>query len=127
MTVSKTIALRRELQRYLETVASNVYYEEAADKKQYPYVVFELSEISNISGKTLLQLEINVVGYGASSDQVERLSDSIQSIFHRYYFINHEIEFAVYKNRRDTIKEEDKKIIRRRILFEVHLHELKGE
>lgn len=127
MTVSKTIALRRELQRYLETVVSNVYYEEAADKKQYPYVVIELSEISNISGKTLLQLEINVVGYGTSSDQVERLSDSIQSIFHRYYFINHEIEFAVYKNRRDTIKEEDKKIVRRRLLFEVHLHDLKGE
>lgn len=125
--MSKTKALRREIQRYLKTVTPNVYYEKADESGKYPHIVFELSELSHNDGKTILQLETNVIGYGSDTGQIEDIADGVQTIFHNYHFINDEIQFSTYKNRRETVKEEDKKIIRRRILFEVHLHELKGE
>lgn len=125
--MSKTLALRKQLQSMLKTITPNVYYEEAPDNRPYPYLVFELSELTHNDGMTLLQLEINAIDYGDSSARIEGIADSVQKALHKYYFINHEIQFTSYKNKRDTIKEEDKQIIRRRLLFEVRLHELEGE
>lgn len=124
---SKTIALRTELARLLRTQADYVYYEEAPDKRNFPYVVFELSEVLHSYGKTTFQLEINVIGHGEASSTIENLSDTIQTMLNKYFFINSDVEFTVYQGIRQIVKEDDKQIIRRRMLFEVQLHELKGE
>lgn len=125
--MSKTVALRTELQRLFKTLTPNVYYEEAPDTAVYPYLVYELSEVLFNHGKTTYQLEVNILDYGNSSLAVEILADSVQDALNKYYFINVEIQFITYKGLRQTIKEEDKQIIRRRLLFEIQLHQLKGE
>jgi len=125
--VSKTLSLRTELQTLFKTMTSNVYYEEADPDAAYPYLVFELSELTSNFGKTVMQLEVNILDYGQDSSIVETLADTVQERLNKYFCINGIIEFTVYKGLRQTIKEEDKKIIRRRLLFEVQLHELKGE
>lgn len=123
----KTWALRVELQRLLKTLTTNVYYEGNQDPAVYPRLVFELNEVSYDSGKTLFQLEVNIIDYGTSTRTVEDLADTVQNALNKYYFINSEIQFSVYRGLRQKVKEDDKKIIRRRLLFEIHLHELKGE
>lgn len=125
--MSKSIALRTALQTILKAKASNVYYEEAPDTHPYPYVVYELSELSHDSGRTLIQLEVNVIDHGDSTSVAESLADDIQDALHKLYYIDTSIQFSSYKNQRNTVKEDDKQIIRRRLLFEIHLHELKGE
>jgi len=125
--VSRTIALRTELQRLFKTLTTNVHYEEAPDTIAYPYLVYELSELAYSYGKTTYQLEVNILDYGTSSSAAERLADTVQENLNKYHFINTVIQFTVYKGLRQTIKEDDKKIIRRRLLFEIQLHELKGE
>ena len=125
--MSKSIALRTALQTIFITKASNVYYEEAPDTHPYPYVVYELSELSHDSGRTLIQLEVNVIDHGDSTSVVEMLADEIQYALHKLYYIDASIQFSSYKNQRNTVKEDDKQLIRRRLLFEIHLHELKGE
>lgn len=127
MRVSKTIALRTELQRLLKTLTTNVYYEEAPSPPPYPYMVYELSELVSDYGKTLMEVEINILDYGASSSSIEVLADSLQDTLDKYTFINTEVQFRLYKGLRQRVVEEDKQIIRRRLLFEIHLHELKGE
>lgn len=123
----KSIALRTALQGILKAEATNVYYEEAPDTHAYPYVVYEVSELSHDSGRTLMQLEINVIDHGDSTSAVETLADDIQAALHKFYYIGSLVQFTCYKNQRQTVKEDDKQIIRRRLLFEIHLHELKGE
>lgn len=123
----KTWTLRVELQRLLKTLTTNVYYEGNQDSAVYPRLVFELSEVSYDYGKTLYQLEINIIDYGTSTRAVEDMADNVQSTLNKYYFINNEIQFSVYRGLRQTVKEDDKLIIRRRLLFEIQLHELKGE
>ena len=123
----KTWTLRVELQRLFKTLTTNVYYEGNQDPAVYPRLVFELSEVSYDSGKTLYQLEINIIDYGTSTRVVEDLADNVQSTLNKYYFINDEIQFAVYRGLRQKVEEDDKLIIRRRLLFEIQLHEMRGE
>ena len=125
--MSKTQALKTELQRIFKTITANVYHEETRNKSTYPYLVYELSELTYSYGKTTMQLEVNVIGHGEDSSEVESIADTVQTTLNRYFFINSDIEFTVYKGSRNTIKEPDKQVIRRRMLFEVQLHELKGE
>lgn len=125
--MSKTIALRTELQKILKNVTANVEYEEANDSTPYPYVVYELTEVMHDYGKTLFELEVNVMDYSPKSRVVDALADNIQDALHKKYYIGNGIQFVSYKDRRNIVREEDKQVKRRRLLFEVHLHELKGE
>lgn len=123
----KTWTLRIELQRLFKILTTNVYYEGNQDPAIYPRLVFETSEVSSSDGKTLMQLEVNILDYGTSTKIAEDLADTVQKFLNKYYFINTEIQFVVYKGPRQKIQEDDKLIIRRRLLFEIQLHELKGE
>lgn len=121
--MTKTIALRTELSRLLKTLTTRVYYEEAPDNAVYPYTVYELDELGFDYGKTQYQLEINAFDFGTSTTAVETLSDNIQKALDQYHFINDKIQFMSYRNQRRIIREGDKQILRRRMLFEIHLNE----
>ena len=75
----------------------------------------------------MLQLEVNILDYGTKTRVVDTLSDTLQDKLNKYYFINDKIQFATYKRNRNTVQEEDKKVRRRRMLFEIQLHELREE
>jgi len=129
--MSKTIALISVLMGMLKTKADNVYYEEAlrvgTNPPLYPNVVFELNEVTSDDSKTVLRMELNVVDYGKIRSTVETISDNIQTLLDKYYHMDENIQFVIYKDSRQTIKEEDKLIIRRRLVFEIQLHEIGGE
>lgn len=125
--MSKTIALRTELQRLFKTLTTNVHYEQRPDTFSYPYLVYELRELTYDYGKTTYQMEVNILDYGTSTSAAETLADQVQEALNKYHFINDKIQFIAYKGQRQTIQEDDKKVIRRRLLFEIQLHELKGE
>lgn len=124
--VSKTIALREVLQTLLKTVTQNVSYE-TAPTNAYPYVVFNLDEVGKSDAKTQYQLEINAVGHGVDSSPIEALADTVQELLHKYHHIDQSIQFSIYQGIRHSVREEDPQIIRQRMLFELQLHELKGE
>lgn len=124
---NKTYEMRKEITRLLKTLTTNVYYDQAPDDATNPYLVYELMEIGHDEGKTLLELEINALDYGTNTTPIENLCDEIQYLLHRLSYINAFIQFRVYRGLRQKVEEEDKQIIRRRLTFEVHLHQLKGE
>ena len=125
--MSKTVELRTELQRLLKTVTTNVHYDIAPSATSFPYLVYEISELTSNYGKTLMELEINVFDYGDDTNNVEIIADELQDKLHKNYFINDKIQFVVYRGLRGKVEENDKQIIRRRLTFEIQLHELKGE
>jgi len=125
--MSKTIELRKELTRMFKTEIDEVHFEIADDSAPYPYLQYEIDEIRNEDGKSVIILEVNILDYGTSTITVETLADDVQKLLHKYYFINDEIQFSSYKLVKNIVQEEDKKIRRRRLTFEIQLHELKGE
>lgn len=125
--MNRTIELRKVLQILFKTITNNVHYEIAPDTSPYPYLVYEFNELTYSYGKSVLMLEVNILDYGTSTTFVETLADTLQDTLNKYYFINDKIQFTIYRGNRNTIQEEDKKIRRRRMIFEIQLHELKGE
>jgi len=125
--VSKTIALRTELQRLFKTLTTNVYYEKASDKTAWPRIVYEHNEVTKDSGRIMMSLEVNVLDFGTSTTAADTLADSIQTILDKYFYMGIDVEFAVYQGLRQNVEEDDERIIRRRLTFEIQLHEMKGE
>lgn len=121
--MSKTMELRTELQRLLIDCCSNVFYEKASTPYKYPYLVYEIHELSYADNKTILQMEVNAIDYGEAKAQIENLSDRIQENFDCLHVLKSGVHFSVYKDKRHNVQEADKKVIRRRMLFEIHLHE----
>lgn len=121
--MSRTLALRQELTALLSEIDEKVYFEKAPQKRPYPYIVFSLSEVLYGAGKTTYQLEINVIDRNEDSSIVELMADQVQEVLEQRYEMTKEIQFAVYRGLRQTVLEEEKEIVRRRMLFEVHLHE----
>lgn len=125
--MNKTEVLRTAIQAKLKTLASNVYYTIASDTTATPYVVYELSELTYNDGKTTYQMEMNIQDYGKDTSTVEDLTDDIQRALNKWFYMDGYIEFMCYKGSRQRVEEEDKQIIRRRLLFEIQLHEKEGE
>lgn len=125
--MEKTYELRKAFQTTLKTIITNVYYDQAPDNATYPYIVFDLAELYHEDGRTLMELEANVIDYGTSTTRAEDIADRLQYTLHRMNYINAFIQFRVYRGLRQKVEEEDKQLIRRRLTFEVHLHQLKGE
>lgn len=121
---NRTEELRKQLQKVLKTATSNVHFEQAPDAANYPYIVYELSELTYSDGKSTMQLEVNVLGYGTNTAAIESIADAVQTTLNDYFYINPYIQFTAYRGARNTIKEDDKQIIRRRLTFEIQLHEL---
>ena len=125
--MTKTIFLRKAIQDKLKTLTSNVYCEIAPDNATGPYLVYELSELTHDYGKTLIQLEINVIDYGPGALNAEVLADNTQRLLNRLNHIDGLLQMTVYQGSRQTVRETDKEVIRRRLIFEIQLHEMKGE
>lgn len=116
MRVSKTYDLRIALQTELKNLCANCYFEENSDKPfKYPYLVYEIEDIGSN-----YQLEINVFDYSKSSKAVEDLTDLIESHFKNFIYRDANQVFRTFKNTRNTIKEDDKSIRRRRLLIDLY-------
>lgn len=116
---SNTNELRKRIKSVLENYAKS-YYQEAPSKHKYPYIVFELSEISTIIGKTVHKLEINCIS--TNNVEVENIADKVQDVLDEYNFSNDKISFYTYRGPRNTVYEEDKSIKRRRLVFELFFY-----
>ena len=121
--VSKTLALRKAINTELRKLCDSVYYDRAVDEEPFPRAIFSIDEVSKDEILTLCQLEINVLDYGADDTACEILADSVLTTLHKYHYLGDEIQFAIYRDRRHPVQEEDRKIIRRRLTFEVRMHE----
>lgn len=123
--MAKTLPARTAIKAELERLCGRVFFDHAefTGKPVYPYLIFMLEEVSYSDGMTLCELEVNAVDYGKSTSRCESLCDEVQRAFRGFLHLDDEIEFAAYQDRRQTVPEEDRNIIRRRMTFEVRLHE----
>lgn len=116
-----TKTIREKLRTILLTTGCNeVYSTRRTNTDTYPYITFDITELSDMYGTTKAQVEVNCVSRGKSAE-VDDLADDVQTLLHNYYYIDSTGCFRTYKNSRSTVEEEDKNIVRRRILFDLHI------
>lgn len=120
---NKTEALREAITTALEALCPRVYYAQALSSTERPYLVYTLEQIDQSDDRKTLELEVNVMDYGQDTTTAEALADAVMSAFDRRYYIDDQIQFSSYPTRRQPVTEEDRSVIRRRLLIEIHFYE----
>lgn len=121
--MSKTTALRAVVTARLQTICPRVYYGQADPNAARPYLVYTLEQLGQEDDMHRLELEINVTDYGTDTEPVETMADEIMAAFEKWYYIDDTIQFASYPDRCQPVTEDDRNVIRRRLLIEMHFYE----
>lgn len=121
--MSKMKALRTAVTAKLQESCPRVYYGQAASKTERPYIVYTLEQINREDDLITLELEANVMDYGQDTGPAEDLADAVMVSFDRLYYLDDDIQFSAYPTRQQPVTEEDRSVIRRRLLIEIHFYE----
>ena len=120
--MSKTRDLKTKIKEVINLSCPSVYDEIAPDKVTFPYVIFNIESIRAYDMENY-QLEVNCYDYGTNPANVDELADSIENSLKAYTYINEFMQFRTFLNTRNSIMEEDKKIRRKRLLFDLYYFE----
>jgi len=113
---------RRVIQGMLAAVAGDgVYYIQARESHPANYVTYTIEQLSYIDFEERGQIEINVMGYGTDSSTVEDLTDAIREKFDHKDVLTDSLYAVFYFNRSQPVTEEDRLIIRRRLVIDYYL------
>lgn len=118
-----TAKLREYLAGRFAAVGATAYHWPAPATADFLYLVYTLKEVSYEEGFSLQELEVDVVDYGTDTAPAEAMADKLQASLDHLYALTDDFQVAIYRERRQTIEENDKSIIRRRLTFQVRLHE----
>lgn len=125
--MSKTIELRTVLREQLLQACAQVHYTENLldddAAPQYPYCIFSAREIDKTDCMILGEVEVNVVDLGPDTAQAERIADEIQQKLDHFCHLGKAVGFWLYPGIRQPVQDENKRLIRRRLTFELHLME----
>lgn len=124
--MNRTLALRTVVVSLLGTVmpaGAKVYYQQAQKEHPKIYAVYTLDLIDKTDGKYSYELEINVMDYGTDTSTIEDLADTIQKTFDKKVQITEDVGIYFYTDRRNTVEEEDRNSLRRRLTFSTYLYE----
>lgn len=134
--MNKTKALRTEVYTVLDNLlnsglgtgdtATPIYYQQAQTNPPKKYVVFTIDEVTRDDGRIVYELEINAIDYGTNTGDAEDLADNIQAAFDKKVVIADDIAVYFYAEAKNTVTEEDRNIIRRRLTFATYLYD-RGE
>lgn len=103
--------------------ATGAHYGDAPSSATFPYLVFNLEEVSHEYDSSLQELEVDVVDYGEDTERAENMADQILTALDHYYVLTDDLQASVYRERRQPLYETDKNVIKRRLTFQVRLHE----
>lgn len=117
---SSTNELKKQIAAQLKSICKNTFFERA-EKKEHPYLVFELNELQCESGRVQYKFEVNCIGKGESYE-VDTIADRTQDLFDDFSYQNDKISFYTYRGQRQTVYEEDKNIRRRKLTFELNFY-----
>lgn len=127
------IKLRTELNKILKSIHPNiivdgksksrVYFQDANDEAPFPYLVYDLPQSYFDDDLEIFNLDIDLWDNKEDTTELEILSQSIWNELNRYHFINEDMQFSVYRQNRLTIEDDDPRIRRRTLMFQLRYHD----
>lgn len=119
-TVTRTNDLKILLKTKLNTLTSNVFFEQATDDALYPHIVFSFRtiELGDLSRKDYI-LEVDVWDKGTNSTNVDELADKVEDLLQAQNLPQTNILPTFYLMDRKSVLDPDKDIKHRLIRFQI--------
>lgn len=103
--------LKQQITNLLKDVCPRVYFSEAPDTAQFPYIVYDLSQGVENAGQIICTLDVDIWDKNTSSANVDALSRAIRRLDKTVY-IDDDIQFSLFFDRILNTKSEDKTLKR---------------
>lgn len=121
--------LRTALESILATVCGNtnsttavdISFKKARDPSTTVYLVYDLDDTAGEWTQQVM-LEIRLITHGDDTTALETLGDKLWCDLDHFYHLDSNLEFAIYRNVRNSLDADDKTLNVRRLLFELRLH-----
>lgn len=113
------IELRKKITAKLRAIHPRVYFQDAPDSAQTPYIVYDLPNSYTNEEQEIVALDVNVWDIGVDTTAIETITSAVWNHLHKYRYIDGDIQFSIYRSNRLPPIDEDRNILRRMMIFEV--------
>ena len=118
------LELRTEIQRILKTLHPRVFFNVAPDDAVFPYVVFDLPNSVDSGDLENYVMDIDVWDTNTDTTTLETLIGTIDNALHRKSIVlGGKMGFVIYRENRLTLTDDDKRIRRRKYIYQVRTYQ----
>ena len=121
------IKLRRALTPYLKAFHPRVYFQDAPDSADFPYLVFDFPNVTD-DGENHQGAVIDIDGWDMPADgdttTIEELMETINDSLNKATLSTAEIRATFYLDRKLSLAYDDKRIKRRKYVYQASFYEL---
>lgn len=116
------IKLRQALHPYLKNLYDRVYFQEAPNKAQLPYIVYNFTMYPDGEGTTTVTLEIDGWDNSKDTTALENMMETINQI-NKTVITTDDLSVVFYLDSKIAYVEDDTKYNRRRYSYTGYLYE----
>ena len=117
------INLRKQLNVLLKAIHPRSYFQTAPDAALFPYVVYDLPNSFSNEEQDIFSLDVDIWDNNADTTDLETLSSAIWKGLHKYRHIDESIQFTIYKENRLSLTDDDIRIKRRKLIFQIRYYD----
>lgn len=124
--MNKILELRKAIVAALRAAHPRVYFEEATEGAEYPYLVYELPD--SIDDGTLEQFVLDVDGWdapkGGDTTALETMMDAADRAINRLAVtVDDRLAITFYRDNRLSLRDDDPRIRRRKYVYQARTYE----
>lgn len=116
--------LRNVLKTYLKTIHPRVWFQSAPETAQYPYLVFDFTQIVN-DGEEFESVAVDIDGWdmpaGGDTTALETLMQTVNDALNKKTLIAEGLAVTFYLDRKIPLRDDNKDIRRRKYIYEARL------
>lgn len=118
------IKVRDAIEAQLKLIHPRAYFLRAPKGAQLPYLVYTLTTSFMLGEQEVWPLEVDAWDNDADSATVDALSRQVADTLHRWRYVGDGISLKVYREGRMALDDDDARIKRRRVMFQVRSFDL---
>ena len=116
--------LRKLLHPYLKSIYPRVYFQEAPDDAQFPYLTYDFTQITN-DGEEFETVALDVDGWdmpaGGDTTALENLMESVNDALNKKTLTAEGLAITFYLDRKIPLRDDNPAIKRRKYIYEARL------
>jgi len=116
--------LRKLLYPYLKSIHPRVYFQDAPDDAQFPYLTYDFTQITN-DGEEFETVAVDIDGWdmpaGGDTTALENLMESVNDALNKKTLTAEGLAVTFYLDRKIPLRDDNPAIKRRKYIYEARL------